>query len=218
MFPEDLPFTAQPGSLQFLLAAGVALAAASALGPISILTIQRAMFLGSRRAFWPTLGAVTADGIFGVVAALGSGYLTSAIMGNRVWLRLIGTIILVAMGLKLYSHHRMDRDVSRESFGSLQLGLLNFTLVLSNPLTLAFYLAAFAVLGLRSEHLFAGQSLTLGAGVVSGSLAWFSFVCIAAGRFRLRVGGSLLRRFRMAVGVLFVLLGLAMALITILGR
>lgn len=194
--------------VQFALAAGVALAAAAPIGPISILTIQRAMALGFWKAFWPTLGAVAADGIFGIIAALGSGYLSTAIMGGRFWLRLIGSVILIAMGLRLYSHYKTGRTDARESFGLSQLALLNFTLVLSNPLTLGFYLGAFALLELRSTQLFAWQSFILAAGIVFGTLAWFTLICVAAGKFHMKVKDTMIQRVRAGVGVVFVFLGL----------
>jgi threonine/homoserine/homoserine lactone efflux protein len=208
MFPETL-IPADPSFLlQFFLAAGVALAAAAPIGAISILTIQRAISMGFWRAFLPTLGAVTGNGIFGVIAALGTGYLTTSIMGSKIWLRFIGSVILVIMGLRLYTHRRMGKPVADESFGPFQLGMLNFTLVLSNPLTLGFYLAAFAVLGLKSAHLLAGESFTMGGGIVFGALIWFIFICTAASRFHLKVGDVLLGRIRRGVGVLFIILGL----------
>ncbi len=208
MFPETL-IPAEPSFLlQFFLAAGVALAAAAPIGAISILTIQRAISMGFWRAFLPTLGAVTGNGIFGVIAALGTGYLTTSIMGSKIWLRFIGSVILVVMGLRLSTHRRMGKPVADESFGPFQLGMLNFTLVLSNPLTLGFYLAAFAVLGLKSAHLFAGESFTMGGGIVFGALIWFIFICTAASRFHLKVGDALLGRVRTGVGVLFIILGL----------
>jgi threonine/homoserine/homoserine lactone efflux protein len=211
MFPENLFSGVQSDPMHFFLSAAVALAAAAPIGPISILTIQRAMSLGFWRAFWPTLGAVTANGIFGVIAALGTGYLTSAIMGGKFWLRLIGSIIPVAMGFRLYTHRHIDREIPKESFGPFHLALLNFTLVLSNPLTLAFYLAAFALLGLKSGHLFARQSFAMGTGIIFGALIWFTFICIMAGRFHLKVGDVLLHRIRTGVGVLFIFLGLVSA-------
>jgi threonine/homoserine/homoserine lactone efflux protein len=100
MFPETLIPVDPSIPLQFFLAAGVALAAAAPIGAISILTIHRAMSIGFWRAFWPTLGAVTANGIFGVIAALGSGYLTSTIMGSKFWFKLIGSVIPGSHGLK----------------------------------------------------------------------------------------------------------------------
>lgn len=207
MFPESLSSLELSGPIQYLLAAGVAVAAAAPLGPISILTIQRAMSMGFGRAFWPTIGAVAADGLFGFIAALGSGYLTEAIMGGRFWLRLAGSVILVAMGIRLSRHHMMARALPEDSFGIWQLGLLNFTLVLSNPLTLGFYLAAFAFMGLESKHMLSSQSLLLGAGIVTGSVAWFSCISLAAARLQLRLSEGFLGRVRAAVGFGFILLG-----------
>lgn len=216
MFPDTLLSGDQSIPLQFFLSAGVALAAAAPIGPISILTIQRAMSLGFWRAFWPTLGAMTANGIFGVIAALGSGYLTSAIMGGEFWLRLLGSIILIVMGLRLLTHHRTDGKKPKEGFGNFQLAFLNFTLVLSNPLTLGFYLAAFTMLGLKSPHIFAGQSFAMSSGIVFGALVWFSFICIAAGKFHLKLGDVFLHRIHRGVGILFVLLGLVSAASTLM--
>ena len=218
MFPETLILSDPSGPLQFFLAAGVALAAAAPIGAISILTIQRAMSLGFWRAFWPTLGAVAANGIFGVIAALGTGYLTTAIMGGKFWLRLIGSVILVAMGMRLLARQRVDGPIADESFGPIQLGLLKFTLVLSNPLTLGFYLAAFTVLGLKSPHLFAMESFNMGGGIVFGALIWFTFICIAAGKLHLKVGDVLLSRIRTGGGGLFILLGLVSAAWVLMGK
>ncbi len=209
--PSDLPLY-----LQFFLASGVALAAAAPIGAISILTIQRALSLGFWRAFRPTLGAVAGNGIYGVIAALGSGYLSTSIIGSRLWLRLIGSTILVVIGTRLLTERRKDRQDPGESFGLLQLGLLKFTLVLSNPLTLGFYIAAFAALGFGSPGVFTRQSLILGGGIISGALIWFTFICAAAGRFHLKVSDVLLDRIRRVIGILFVVLGILSAVSAIL--
>lgn len=211
MFPETLISGIHSGPLLFFSAAAVAFAAAIPLGPISILTIQRAMSMGFWRSFWPTLGAVAADGVFGVIAALGTGYLTSTILGAKFWLKLIGSALLIAMGVKLFTFRSIEKKGRKENFGPLQLAALNFTLVLSNPLTLAFYLAAFAFLGLSSGHIFARQSIFIGAGIVFGAMVWFVIICTVAGRFHLKVGDLFLHRVRMGVGSLFILLGLVSA-------
>jgi threonine/homoserine/homoserine lactone efflux protein len=205
-----------PLFLQFLLAAGVALAAAAPIGAISILTIQRALSLGFWRAFRPTLGAVAGNGIYGVIAALGSGYLSTSIIGSKVWLRLIGSTILVVIGARLLTDRRKDRQDPGGSFGQLQLGLLKFILVLSNPLTLGFYIAAFAGLGLGSPGIFARQSLVLGGGIIFGALIWFTFICVAAGNFHLKLSDVLLDRFRRVIGALLVILGILSAVSAIL--
>jgi threonine/homoserine/homoserine lactone efflux protein len=211
MFAQSILSGPHPGSSFFFISAIVGFAAAVPLGPISILTIQRAMTLGFWRAFWPTVGAIAADGLFGVVAALGSGFISSIILGNSFWFKLLGSVILLAMGAKLLTLRPIDRTVPGEDFGLLQLITLNFTLVLSNPLTLAFFLAAFTFVGLDSGHHIVGQSLVVGAGVTFGTLIWFVLICGAAGIFHRKVGDLFLNRARAGVGGLFVIIAILSA-------
>jgi threonine/homoserine/homoserine lactone efflux protein len=211
MFAQGLISGPYSGSSLFFISAVIGFAAALPLGPISILTIQRAMTLGFWRAFWPTLGAIAADGLFGVFAALGSGFLTSFILGNSFWLKLVGSGLLLTMGAKLLTLRPIDRTVSGEDFSLLQLTALNFTLVLSNPLTLAFFLAAFTFMGLDSGRHIIGQSIVMGAGITFGTLLWFVFICGTAGIFHKKVGDLFLNRARAGVGGLFVIIALLSA-------
>ena len=197
--------------MYFILPAGVALLAAAPIGPISILTIHRAVSLGFSRAFWPTLGAVAADGIFGAAAALGAGYFTTAIMGGKFWLRIIGSLILLGMGWRLFTRHRADRTGREDSFGNMRLAILNFTLVLSNPLTLAFYMTAFALLGLESTHVLDRHTSLMTAGIISGASSWFFLLCVLSGLLRHRVDSKFLLRVRRGIGVLFMFLAVLSA-------
>lgn len=54
-------------------------------------------------------------------------------------------MLLLAMGVKLLTLQPVGRTAEGRDFDPLQLTALNFTLVLSNPLTLAFFMAAFAI-------------------------------------------------------------------------
>jgi len=208
MFAQNILSGPYPGSSLFFISAVVGFAAALPLGPISILTIQRAMTLGFWRAFLPTMGAIVAGGMFGVVAALGSGFITSFILGNSFWFKLLGSGFLLAMGAKLLTLRPIDRTVPGEDFGPLQLTALNFTLVLSNPLTLGFFLAAFTFMGIDSGHHILGQSFLVGAGITFGTLIWFVIICGAAGIFHRKVGDVFLNRARTGVGGLFIIIAL----------
>jgi threonine/homoserine/homoserine lactone efflux protein len=211
VFPHILPSEVQSSTLQFFLAVGVAFTANLPLGSISILTIQRAMSLGFRRAFLPTLGAMMGNGTFGVIAALGSGYLSTSIIGSRIWLRLVASAILMLIGTRLLTERGEDRLDLKESFGLPHLAFLKFTLVLTNPLTLGFYVAAFAALGLESPRIFSRQTVVLGSGIVFGTITWFLLLCTAASRFHLRLSDILLGRIRRGVGILMVLLAVISA-------
>ena len=195
-------------AVKFLAAVGVSLLAKLPLGSISILTIQRAMTLGFRRAFLPTLGAMAGDAIFGVLAALGSGWLSGSIMGGGKWLRLAAGIVLLFIGTRLLIQKETGDGVqARESFGLGQLAALKFTLVITNPLTLGFYIAAFAGLGLDSPAVLAAQSFVLGGGILAGALVWFVSVCALAGRYNQRINEKTLELIRKGVGIIILFLG-----------
>lgn len=211
MFAQSVLSGSYSGSSLFIISAVVGFGAALPLGPISILTIQRAMTLGFWRTFWPALGAIAADGLLGVVAALGSGFITAFILGNSFWLKLLGSGLLLAMGAKLLTLRPIDRAVPGKDFGPVQLTALNFTLVLSNPLTLAFFLAAFTFLGPDPGHLLVRHSLVVGAGITFGTTIWFVFICGAAGIFHRKVGDVFLNRARAGVGGLFIIIALLSA-------
>jgi putative LysE/RhtB family amino acid efflux pump len=169
------------------------------------------MTLGFWRAFWPTLGAIVADGLFGVVAALGSGFITSFVLGNSFWFKLLGSVLLLTMGAKLFTLRPIDRTVPGDHFGALQLAILNFTLVISNPLTLAFFLAAFTFVGFDAGRHMIGQSFLVGAGVIFGTLSWFVLLCAVASIFHRKVGDVFLNRARAGVGGLFIIIAILSA-------
>lgn len=199
------------GTNLFLVAAGVGFAAAVPLGPISILTIQRTVAYGFLRAFLPAMGAVLGDGIFGILAAVSADFISAAIIRDGIWLRLAGSLLLVSMGAVLLSSRSGGRTAERDDFPSVRLAALNCTLVLTNPLTLAFFLAAFAALGLGGGSLFSRETFLIGAGVSFGTTIWFLLICALANLLHRRVQERLLYGSRLGVGTVFVLAGLSTA-------
>lgn len=189
----------------------MALIADLPIGSVSILTIQRAMSLGFRRAYLPTLGATMGSTVFGVLAALGSGYLSNVIAGGEAWLRLLAGVILIFIGTKMLTYRSEGPEIM-ESFGVGQLAFFKFTLVITNPLTLAFYTAAFAAFGLESSSVFTWQSLVLGGGILTGTVVWFLLICTLASRFYRKLSNTILMRIRKGVGIIIVILGLVSAI------
>jgi threonine/homoserine/homoserine lactone efflux protein len=195
----------------FLISAFMGFAAALPLGPVSILTIQRALTLGFWRAFWPSFGAIAATGVLGIIAALGSGFITSFILGNSFWLKLLGSLLLMAMGAKLLTLQPINRQAPNSDFESYQLTTLNFAFILSNPLTLAFFMAAFTFMGFRPQGNIASHSMVVGTGITFGTLVWYASICGVASSFHQRLGDSFLNRARAGVGGLFIVIAILSA-------
>jgi threonine/homoserine/homoserine lactone efflux protein len=75
---------------------------AAPVGPVNVLCIQRAI----ERGFWggiaAGLGAMLGDGLIALCAALGVGAISGAVAYHRVTIQVLGGLVLVVFGLKLY--------------------------------------------------------------------------------------------------------------------
>jgi threonine/homoserine/homoserine lactone efflux protein len=75
---------------------------AAPVGPVNVLCIQRAI----ERGFWggiaAGLGAMLGDGLIALCAALGVGAISGAIAYHRMTIQLLGGLVLLAFGMKLY--------------------------------------------------------------------------------------------------------------------
>jgi threonine/homoserine/homoserine lactone efflux protein len=125
--------------------------------------------------FLSGLGAATADGLYGAIAGFGLTFLVDFIIGKQIWLRLIGGGLLCILGAKTFLSKPAEQGTSAEG-GSLRNAYLStFFLTLTNPMTILFFTAVFAGLGLGVEntgdhYLLAGM---LVLGVFIGSASWW---------------------------------------------
>jgi threonine/homoserine/homoserine lactone efflux protein len=91
--------------LGFLIAASVV--------PIGILCIRRSLTLGRTAGLLTGLGAATADGFYGFVAAFGLTFLSDLLVSQAFWLRIIGGLFLYYLGVKTF----LTKPVEENSTG-----------------------------------------------------------------------------------------------------
>ncbi len=155
-------------------------------GPVGVLCLQRAVSSGVLVGLLSGAGAATADALYGGVAAFGLTFLSSFLTSHHEALQVVGGLFLLFMGARLYrrplreeapgpggGYHRLAG-----SFASI------FILSLTNPMTVAAFLAIFAGLGLGAAGTGSQHALAVVSGVFCGSMCWW--VAIAFGGQRLR--------------------------------
>jgi threonine/homoserine/homoserine lactone efflux protein len=143
------------------------------VGPIGILCIRRTLAHGRMVGFLSGLGAATADAFYGAVAGFGITFLVNFIIGKQIWLHLIGGALLCILGIKTFLSKPAEQGVPVEGNSRWHAYLSTFFLTLTNPLTIIFFVAVFAGLGVGTggEHfLFAG---ILVLGIFTGSAMWW---------------------------------------------
>jgi len=158
---------------------------AAPVGPIGILCIRRTIANGRMSGFVSGLGAATADGLYGCVAAFGLTFISGFLVSQQFWLRLIGGLFLIYLGVRTLTARPAEKSAEAKSSTSI-IGdyLSTFFLTFTNPMTILSFIAVFAGLGLAetgSDYFTAG---ILVAGVVIGSIAWSLSLTTVVGFFR----------------------------------
>ena len=163
---------------------------AARVGPVNVLCIQRAI----ERGFWggvaAGLGAMLGDGLIALTAALGVGAITGAVQYHRMTIQLLGGLVLIAFGVRLYL--TTPRFVPAAAPGSQAETLRDFVwdipqtfiLTITNP---GAVLGLFAIFGAVSTFVEVSgyvDALTIVAAVMGGSLAWWVGLSHLIGRFR----------------------------------
>lgn len=185
---------------------------AAPVGPIGVLCIRRTLAEGRVAGLVTGLGAASADAIYGAVAALGLSAVTSLLVEHQGWVRLFGGLFLVWLGMRTFLVQPAERAAGGRGDSLLANYGSTFVLTLTNPMTILSFAAVFAGLGLGTGNSAATASLTLVAGVLVGSAAWWLLLCTFVGAFRTRFDRRAMRwanRFSGSVIAAFGLLALA---------
>lgn len=196
-----------PGVFFEGLAVGFSIAAP--VGPIGVLCIQRTLGRGRLSGLLTGLGAATADGFYGAVAAFGLTFVSSFLVGHALWFRIIGGAFLLYLGARTFMSGPAPTPAGdgRRSFGSDYLSTV--VLTLANPATVLSFIAVFSGLGLAGASRGYGAAISMVTGVVAGSALWWFILSGAVGLFRSRAGAALLGAVNKLSGLILLLFGAA---------
>ena len=75
---------------------------AAPVGPIGVLCMRRTLTEGRASGFVSGLGAATADAIYGCIAGFGLTFISNLLVGQQVWIRLVGGLFLCYLGIKTF--------------------------------------------------------------------------------------------------------------------
>ena len=207
-----------------LLVRGLALglAIAAPVGPIGVLCIRRTLADGRLIGFVSGLGAATADAFYSAVAAFGLTVVADLLVGQRVWVRLIGGLFLCYLGLRTLLRRPVARPAQTAQAAPVaHRGLAGaygstLALTLTNPATILTFAAIFAGVGLAGTAGRAGAALLV-LGVFLGSALWWLILSGGVGLLRTRFNARAMRAVNLISGLL--LLGFAaLALASLIAR
>jgi threonine/homoserine/homoserine lactone efflux protein len=165
----------------------IGFAIAAPVGPIGVLCIRRTLAEGRAAGLVSGLGAATADAIYGFIAAFGLTYVSSILIGQQQWIRLIGGVFLCYLGLRTFYARPAERPSSSEGIGLVRAYVSTFFLTLTNPMTILSFAAIFAGLGIGSVTGDYSSATLLVLGVFLGSGLWWLLLSGGVSLFRTKL-------------------------------
>lgn len=181
---------------------------AAPVGPIGLLCIRRTLVEGKMSGFVSGLGAATADGFYGSVAAFGLTVISGFLLEYQMPIRIIGALFLFYIALKIFFSKPVHKEVGQKSGVSL---LKSYTstvaLTIANPSTIISFIAIFAGLGVGiATQDYVGATFIV-AGVFLGSALWWLLLSTAIGFFRHKISDQSIVWVNRVAGTLMVCLG-----------
>lgn len=195
----------------FLRGLVIGFSIAAVVGPIGLLCIQRTLHRGRLYGLVTGMGAATADGIYGCVAAFGLTVITSFLVRQLVWVHLLGGLFLIYLGIKTILTKPAEQAATEGNGNFFAAYFSTLLLTLTNPATILSFLAIFAGLGVGMAESKTG-STTLAAllvviGVFLGSTLWWCLLTSGVSLLRKRFTYRWLLWVNRVAGMIIMLFG-----------
>ncbi len=182
---------------------------AAPVGPIGILCIHRSLKEGNLAGFVTGLGAATADGIYGAIAAFGLTIISHFLLKHQFVIQLCGGIFLFYLGIKTFlAKSTKDKIHEKAQHSLVKIYSTTLFLTLTNPMTILSFMGIFAGLGLGTSYASYTHAILLVIGVFIGSLIWWLILSTGVARiFHHKLSGNAIHRVNQFSGVIILLFG-----------
>jgi len=181
---------------------GVSIAAP--VGPIGVLCIKRTLSHGFFAGIAGGLGTALADGAYAAIAAFGFAAVLGDLLADNLWFRLGGAAFLLWLGWKGWNAEPAARAAAVDARTLVGTFAATFLLTVANPATIITFLGLFLALGLADAGDSADAGMSLVAGVVLGSFAWWIVLSATIAALRDRIGPTAFRIINRAAALLLV--------------
>jgi threonine/homoserine/homoserine lactone efflux protein len=194
----------------FLRGMLIGLSIAAVVGPMCILCIQRTLSRGHLYGLVSGLGIATADAVYGSIAAFGLTIIASLLISQQGWLRLIGGLFLVYLGIKTILSKPATRVVTAQANNFLGAYVSTFLLTITNPMTILSFAAIFAGFGVGGMSKSYLTATLVVCGVFVGSTLWWCFLTSGISLLRQKFTPLWLLWINRVSGVVITVFGVSM--------
>lgn len=160
---------------------------AAPVGPIGVLTIKRTLTEGRISGFVTGMGAAMADAVYGMVAGFGLTAISSFLLTQEFWIKLIGGLFLLYLGVRSFIAKPASKAAEVDSKGLFSNLISTFFLTVTNPTTILSFIAIFAGLGLGTASTGYSSSIAMVLGIFTGSALWWFILSAVVSLFQAKI-------------------------------
>ena len=178
-------------------------------GAIGALTIQRTLEKGFFSGLITGAGSSAADLIYSCVGVFGITIISDFLTAHQAIIRIIGGILILLLGILIFRKKELTTARPDTKGTPVFYFMSAFTAAILNPATILSFMVAFATFGISGD-LNAYQGIALIAGILVGTLCWWSALSGVVAYFRKRVTDHIYKWLNRILGCLMTLFGVVM--------
>lgn len=180
-------------------------------GAIGALTIQRTLEKGFFAGLVTGAGSSAADLIYSSIGVFGITIISDFLAEYQAVIRITGGFLILLLGIAILRKKELS-SVQEDTRETLVFYFLSsFTAAMLNPATILSFMVAFTAFGISgSLGIFQGISLT--AGILAGTLFWWTTLSGVVAHFRRRVTNNIYKWLNRILGCLMMLFSAIMIL------
>jgi threonine/homoserine/homoserine lactone efflux protein len=186
----------------------IGISIAATVGPMCILCINRTLRKGQLYGLVSGLGIATADGVYGAIAGFGLTVITGFLVSQQMWIRLIGGLFLIYLGIKTALSRPAERAAVAKADSFVGAYVSTFLLTLTNPLTILSFAAIFAGIGVGGASKSYLSATLVVCGVFLGSVSWWCILTSGISLLRKRFTTRWLLWINRISGIIILLFGI----------
>lgn len=182
-------------------------------GAIGALTIQRTLNSGFFAGLTTGLGSSVADLLYACAGVFGITLVSDFLARHQRPISLLGGLLIVALGIYIFRQSPQKRSQEASQVNLPLCFASSFAIAITNPATVLSFLIAFAAFEITGEREQTRlESIQLIAGILLGTLCWWSALSGAAAAFRAYVNDRIYLWLNRLLGCLMAVFGAAMVL------
>jgi threonine/homoserine/homoserine lactone efflux protein len=188
----------------------VGLGASIPLGPLGVLCVQKTLSKGRNSGLITGLGASVSDTFYAAISLLGLAFIQEIINENREWVMLVGGIIIVLIGLKIYLTNPIkqirQKNKNKKHVEDFFEALF---MTITNPGAIFLILGLLAAVGINiGDGVEKASVVTILWGVFVGSAAWWFILSTTINIFRKKFRLKQLIMINRISGIVIFVLGI----------